>query len=112
MLRKTNDARILSKYSHIQLTILVLLRIVIGWHFLYEGVTRLLLPHWSAASYLEVSRWLFASFFKWIAANPGVLKVVDDVNRIKLFKNNVYNHANAQVYLIHGPDRPKNFMQP
>jgi thiosulfate dehydrogenase [quinone] large subunit len=50
---------------------LVFLRTVIGWHFLYEGYYKLLLPgwtragaplnHWSAAGYLNASSGPFAS---------------------------------------------------
>jgi uncharacterized membrane protein YphA (DoxX/SURF4 family) len=66
--------------SNAQLWILLLLRTVIGWHFLYEGIAKLYTPGWSAASYLEVSRWIFSDFFQWIAATPMVLMVVDFLN--------------------------------
>ena len=63
-----------------QLGILVVLRIVIGWHLLYEGLVKLLLPDWTAAQYLQVSSWIFAPFFHWIAETPSVLAVVDFLN--------------------------------
>ena len=66
-----------NKYSKFQLIFLVVLRIAIGWHFLYEGIVKLFMVNWSAASYLENSRWIFSGFFKWIAANPTVLNLVD-----------------------------------
>ena len=59
---------------------IVILRIAIGWHFLYEGVSKLLIPHWSAAGYLDASRWVLAPLFHWIAATPPVLRVVDFIN--------------------------------
>jgi thiosulfate dehydrogenase (quinone) large subunit len=37
-----------SPYTTAQQVILVLLRILIGWHFLYEGYYKLVLPAWSA----------------------------------------------------------------
>ena len=40
------------KYSGWQLGILVVLRIVIGWHFLYEGVIKLYDPEWTSFGYL------------------------------------------------------------
>jgi uncharacterized membrane protein YphA (DoxX/SURF4 family) len=70
----------MSKLSRWQLGILLLLRFVVGWHFLYEGVVKLLLPEWTAASYLQVSGWILAPFFHWIAETPGVLVVVDFLN--------------------------------
>ena len=65
------------KYTKTQLAILVLVRIAIGWHFLYEGVVKLFITDWSAASYLENSRWIFSEVFQWIAATPGVMSLVD-----------------------------------
>ncbi|MBN2411492.1 DoxX family protein [candidate division KSB1 bacterium] len=67
-------------YSTIQLWMLVLLRIAIGWHFLYEGFAKIYTPGWTSADYLEVSRWIFAGFFKWIASNPAALQIVDFLN--------------------------------
>ena len=40
-----NDA-----YAGSQLNGLVLLRVLIGWHFLYEGVSKLINPYWSSAA--------------------------------------------------------------
>lgn len=59
---------------------LALLRMVVGWHFLYEGIAKLQTPNWSAAGYLDVSRWIFAGFFHWIAVTPPVLKVANFLN--------------------------------
>ena len=69
-----------NKYSDVQLSILVLLRLAIGWHFLYEGISKLLTPNWSSASYLDSSRWILRGVFGWIISNPSVLKVVDFLN--------------------------------
>jgi uncharacterized membrane protein YphA (DoxX/SURF4 family) len=60
------------------------LRIVIGWHFLYEGVTKLMMPNWTSADYLQASSWWFAPFFRWIAETPAVLLAVDWINLIGL----------------------------
>jgi len=46
---------------------LVLLRVVIGWHFLYEGYTKLIERNWSAQSYLADARGPLAHFFKQMA---------------------------------------------
>jgi uncharacterized membrane protein YphA (DoxX/SURF4 family) len=58
----------------------MLLRVAMGWHFLYEGVSKALTPGWTAGGYLDVSRWILGDLFQWIAANPSVLRTVDLVN--------------------------------
>ncbi|GAB4235810.1 MAG: hypothetical protein Kow00109_09140 [Acidobacteriota bacterium] len=60
--------------------LLGLLRMALGWHLLYEGVTKWLTPEWSSREYLELSRWVFADFFHWIAKTPGALFVADLLN--------------------------------
>ena len=68
------------QYNGWQLFTLVMLRLAIGWHFLYEGIVKLLLPDWTAAQFLGISNWIFAPFFNWIAETPGILAVVDFLN--------------------------------
>jgi uncharacterized membrane protein YphA (DoxX/SURF4 family) len=63
-----------------QQVVLVLLRMGIGWHFLYEGLVKLLSPGWTSAAFLAESRWLFSGFFHWIVAHPAVLRAVDLLN--------------------------------
>ncbi|MFA6473080.1 MAG: DoxX family membrane protein [Candidatus Latescibacterota bacterium] len=70
----------LPQYSTVQLTSLVILRVLIGWHFLYEGIAKLISPHWTAASYLMESKWIFSGMFTWMASNPAVLALVDFMN--------------------------------
>jgi len=74
-----SDSRIHS-YSSGQLTALALLRIAIGWHFLYEGVVKLMNPNWSSVGYLMDSKGVLSGLFYNMAANPGVLQVVDFLN--------------------------------
>ncbi len=64
--------------------ILSVLRIVIGWHFLYEGVSKILIPKWTSAGYLLNARWLFADVFHWMASNTAVLIAVDWMNKVGL----------------------------
>ena len=66
--------------STFQLTSLVLLRILIGWHMLYEGLAKLLMPNWTSASFLRESQWILSGFSNWIISNDGVLQVVDVMN--------------------------------
>ncbi len=63
-----------------QLIALTALRVLIGWHLLYEGIVKVLNPDWSAAGFLRDSGWILSGFFHWIAATPGVLRVVDALN--------------------------------
>ncbi len=68
------------RVSPVQVAALTALRVVVGWHFLYEGVAKLTTADWTSQGYLTVSKWLFAPFFHWIAATPTVLHVVDFLN--------------------------------
>jgi thiosulfate dehydrogenase (quinone) large subunit len=63
-----------------QKLILVLLRIAIGWHFLYEGLVKLANPNWSSAGYLLDSGGFLKQIFFNLAANPDILKIVDLLN--------------------------------
>ena len=60
--------------------IITVLRILIGWHFLYEGISKLLTTGWSAKTYLMESRWIFAGIFHWMASSPDIMKIVDFLN--------------------------------
>ena len=59
---------------------LLFLRLVIGWHLLYEGLIKLFSPGWSAAGYLEGSYGFLSGFFHSIAANPGIMQAVNFMN--------------------------------
>jgi thiosulfate dehydrogenase (quinone) large subunit len=67
-------------YSMTQLVFLVLLRVSIGWHFLYEGAIKIVNPDWSSFGYLMDSKGILAGLFKFMASHQGVLKVVDYMN--------------------------------
>jgi uncharacterized membrane protein YphA (DoxX/SURF4 family) len=74
----------LKEISGIRLYALFALRLAIGWHFLYEGISKLLIPNWTSADYLQLSGWIFAPFFHWIADTPTVLFIVDWINIVGL----------------------------
>ncbi len=59
---------------------LVTLRFLIGWHFLYEGISKLLNPYWSSAAYLLDSKWIFSGLANTIVSNPNLLTVSDYIN--------------------------------
>ena len=56
---------------------ITVLRVLIGWHFLYEGIAKLSSPSWSAAGYLKQARGPFADLFKSLAAKPDLLANAD-----------------------------------
>ena len=56
-------------YSNIQLTFLVILRVLIGWYFLYEGLAKVFTPNWTAFGYLIDSKGIFSPIFTAIAEN-------------------------------------------
>ena len=66
--------------SRRQMIAIVALRVVIGWHFLYEGLSKLQAPAWSAVGYLRQARGPLAGFFHWMAGDPNVLSVVNQLN--------------------------------
>jgi thiosulfate dehydrogenase [quinone] large subunit len=72
----------MSRLSRMQAVSVVLLRTLIGWHFLYEGYYKLALPgwsstgqplaHWSAAGYLRAATGPLANVFHSLAASRMV----------------------------------------
>ncbi len=68
------------RFTGLKLWVLFLLRIAVGWHFLYEGFSKLLNPYWTSAGFLVESKGPLAGIFQSIAASPSTLKVVDFLN--------------------------------
>jgi thiosulfate dehydrogenase (quinone) large subunit len=72
---------------------LVILRTLIGWHFLYEGYYKLMLPAWSAdgkplppwtsVGYLKAASGLLARVFQWMIG-AGHISWIDNTVRISL----------------------------
>lgn len=56
---------------------ITILRVVVGWHFLYEGIAKLTADSWSAGGYLRQSRGPFAGVFRWIASDANLLANAD-----------------------------------
>ncbi len=69
------------KYTNWQVSALVILRVLIGWHFLYEGLVKVVNPGWSAASFLLVAQGPFADLFVTMASNSTILNTVDFCNQ-------------------------------
>jgi len=66
--------------NQFQAGLFVILRIAIGWHFLYEGLNKVINPGWSSYDYLASAGWLFADIFHWMAETPTVLATIDFIN--------------------------------
>lgn len=61
-------------------TILTIIRAAIGWHFLYEGFSKLFMENWSAQSYLSNATGFLSGFYQWLASGEGMVKVIDFLN--------------------------------
>lgn len=66
--------------TNLQLTTLFFLRLLIGWHLLYEGISKLLNPGWSSIGFLRESQWILSGFAQWIVSNETILTIVDFLN--------------------------------
>ena len=53
---------------------ITVMRVLVGWHFLYEGIAKLTSDSWSAAGYLRQARGPFADQFRWLASQPNLLE--------------------------------------
>ena len=67
-------------YNSFQLYGLVTLRVLIGWHFLYEGISKLTNPYRSSAAFLLESKWILSGWADSIVANPSLVTIVDFLN--------------------------------
>ena len=70
------------KLTGVQNFALVLLRILIGWHFLYEGVIKAYNPSWTSRGYL-LSASIFKPFFTWLAGD-SFISTIDMANIVGL----------------------------
>ena len=68
------------QYTKLQLSVLVLLRFLVGWHLLYEGLTKYLSPNWTSVGFLKESQWVMSGVAHWIISNATVLAVADFLN--------------------------------
>jgi thiosulfate dehydrogenase [quinone] large subunit len=76
-------------YSTLQQVALITLRTLIGWHFLYEGYYKLMLPGWSSTGTL-LAPWTSAGYFK-VATGPlaGLFQRLIDAGWVGWIDNTV-----------------------
>ena len=60
--------------------LITIIRVAIGWHFLYEGCIKLFAGNWSAGPFLNNSQSFLSGFYHWLAASSGRLAVIDFLN--------------------------------
>ena len=65
------------KFSRGPMIAITALRVLVGWHFLYEGLTKLTAPSWTSAGYLKQARGPLAEQFRWLATQPDMLANAD-----------------------------------
>jgi uncharacterized membrane protein YphA (DoxX/SURF4 family) len=60
--------------------IITIIRVAIGWHFLYEGASKILQGNWTASSFLLNTSGFFSGFYHWIAGSPAIMRTTDLLN--------------------------------
>ncbi len=68
------------KQPGLKLTVLTIIRAAIGWHFLYEGLSKLFMENWSAQSYLANATGFLSGFYHWLASGESLVKAIDLLN--------------------------------
>ncbi len=63
------------RLSRAQMITVVVLRVLVGWHFLYEGIAKLTSANWSAAGFLLQSRGPLSGLFRSLAVEPNLSRV-------------------------------------
>ena len=61
----------------------VILRILIGWHFLYEGIIKLYNPEWTSFGYLASAQGPLKQVFMEMT-NPAIINWIDSLNVVAL----------------------------
>ena len=57
-----------------------ILRVAIGWHFIYEGLSKILQGGWTAKSYLLNTTGFCSGFYRALASSPAILSITDFLN--------------------------------
>lgn len=59
---------------------ITVVRVAVGWHFLYEGLSKLFIPGWTAQPFLAGSNSFIAGFYHWMADSSAIMSIVDILN--------------------------------
>ena len=68
------------KQNELRKVLITLLRMAIGWHFLYEGIVKIVAEKWSAYSFLANTSGFLSGFYHSLSASPLLMKSVDFLN--------------------------------
>lgn len=60
--------------------IITILRAAIGWHFFYEGISKLFAEGWTSQGYLAGTNGFMSGFYHWLGSSAGLIEVVDILN--------------------------------
>lgn len=60
--------------------LITIIRMAIGWHFLYEGLTKILAENWTSYNYLINTSGFLSGFYHALADNSTLLKIADLLN--------------------------------
>ena len=67
-------------YTKAQMTWLMMLRLFIGWHFMYEGLVKIVNPKWTCLPYLLDSKGPAASFFIKLTQDDSLMTTINFLN--------------------------------
>ncbi len=62
-----------------KLTVTVI-RVAIGWHFLFEGISKLFMESWTSQAYLANATGFLSGFYHWLAGSEAIVRGVDFLN--------------------------------
>jgi uncharacterized membrane protein YphA (DoxX/SURF4 family) len=68
------------KSKSVRRFLVTLVRFAIGWHFLFEGISKFAAGNWTAYGYLSNTSGFLSGFYHWLANTPTLLKTVDVLN--------------------------------
>lgn len=59
---------------------ITVIRVAIGWHFLFEGLSKIMAGNWTASAYLSNTSGFLSGFYHWLANSPVLLQTTDVMN--------------------------------
>ena len=69
-----------TKWTKSQFFLLLGLRVIIGYHFLFEGFNKLFASSWSSGAYLSQAKWIFSDVFISLSTSSAFVGISDFLN--------------------------------
>lgn len=60
--------------------VLTILRMAVGWHFIYEGFSKILQGNWTSAGFLRNTSGAFSGFYHFLTSTPAIQRMTDLLN--------------------------------